>query len=178
MQFAAPSLVFLLCAACGPRAVANPGVSAPPSIELAGAEIFDYQGGELRAHGFADEIFYRRDTGDAKATATRVEFSNHHQAEAGRGGGATWIAAPTAEGNPLGQSVDGSGGVTLYSEAGDHGSTARASYRGQEGRAFGRSPVSLWGPGYQLEAPGFTLDTLHDRLDLGPATLLTRGRSP
>jgi hypothetical protein len=148
----------------------------PPSIELASAEIFDYQGGELRAHGFADEVFYRRDTGDAKATATRVELSNHHQIEGGRGGGATWLAAPTAEGNPLAQRVDGSGGVTLRSQAGDHGSTDRASYRGQEGRASGSSPVMLWGPGYQLQAPGFTLDTLQDRLDLGPATLVTRGR--
>ncbi len=176
MRLADTAFCFVFVA-CGLRAGKGVATPAPPSIELSGAEIFDYQDGELRAHGFADAVLYRRDTGDAKATATRVEISSHRQSAGGRGGGATWIEAPTADGNPLAQSVDGSGGVTLRSEAGDHGRTERASYRGQEGRAYGKSPVALWGPGYQLQAPGFTLDTLHDQLDLGPAILLTRGRS-
>jgi hypothetical protein len=170
--------VSLLVTACGLRAVATVGAPVPPSIELASAEVFDYQGGELRAHGFADTVFYRRDTGDAKAAAGRVEFASRRQSRDGRIAGATWIEAPTAEGNPLAQSVDASGGVTLSSESADRGKTDRASYRGQEGRAFGKSPVALWGPGYRLEGPGFTLDTLHDRLDLGPATLVTKGQAP
>ncbi len=167
-----------LGSSCGLRTVDSPTTATPPSIELASAEVFDYQGGELHAHGFADKVFYRRDTGDAKATAARVELASRRQGQGGRAAGATWIEAPTAEGNPIAQSVDGSGGVTLRSESGDHGTTERASYRGDQGRAFGNSPVALWGPGYQLQAPGFALDTLHDRLDLGAATLLTQGRSP
>jgi hypothetical protein len=178
MQLRVPSLALILFAACGPRADASNAAAAPPSIELSTAEFFDYQGGQLRAHGFADTVFYRRDTGDANAAAARIELSGRRPAQGGRGGGATWIQAPTAVGNPLAQSLDGSGGVTLRSESGDRGSTDRASYRGQEGRAFGKSPVAMSGPGYQLRAPGFTLDTLHDRLDLGPATLLTRGPTP
>jgi hypothetical protein len=170
-------VLLVLSSGCGPRSAAVGATLPPPSIQLETAEFFDYQGGDLRAHGFADQVLFRRDTGDAQGKAVRVELPARRPAQAGRGGGATWIAAPIAGGNPVAQSIDGSGGVTLRTEAGDHGATAEASYRGQDGRAFGKSPVALSGPGYQIQAPGFTLDTLHDRLDLGAATLVTHGEA-
>ncbi len=175
MPWRSPTLVmaaFLL--GCGPTVV--PAASPPPpSIELLGAETFDYQDGRLRAHGFAERVLYRRDTGDGEGERVRVTLFSTRPAAARRGASSVLLTAPVARGNPVRQEVEAEGGVSLASLAGDRGETARASYRGAEGRAWGRDPIHLWGPGYELHGPGFTLDTLHDRLDLGHADLLASG---
>lgn len=170
-----PSLALCAIVGCGRRAVVR-GEAPPPSVELLLAESFDFRGDALRAHGFAERVLYRRDTGDAVATVARVQFPDRRTE--GTAAGEATVGAPRASGNPLEQRVDASGGVRLETESGDRGSTDRASYRGREGRAFGDQPVQLAGPGYQVAAPGFTLDTVTDRLDLGAATLLTQGRAP
>lgn len=180
-RFAAHSLflcTLLGCGGCGIRSEPS-GQASPPSLELFGAESFDFRGDVVRAHGFADRVVFRRDTGDAEATRGRVEFPDR-RAAGGTGAPSNAkvrIDAPRARGNPLDQRVDAEGGVRLVSDSGDHGTTERASYRGREGEAFGDRPVRLSGPGYQLSSPAFTLNTVSDQLDLGPATLLTQGRA-
>ncbi len=168
-------LALFLLVACG--VPSEPAAPAPPSIELFSAESFDYRGTELRAHGFADHVLYRRDTGDARGERVKAIFPSRARSADQRATGATSIDAPRAWGNPLAQSADGEGGVRLATESGDRGATERASYRGEQGRAFGDRPVRLEGPGYTVEGPGFQLDTAHDRLDLGKAELVSTGAS-
>jgi len=173
-RFLALGALLLGCGSTRLPAVAPP----PPSIELRGAETFDYQENRLRAHGFADRVLYRRDTGDGQAERVRLTLFGTRAAAARGGAASVLLTAPLARGNPTGQDVEAEGGVALASAAGDRGETLRASYHGREGRAAGRDPVHLWGKGYDLHAPGFTLDTWHDRLDLGPARLVARGEAP
>jgi hypothetical protein len=177
VRHSAPSLLFgAFLAGCGPSEPA--AAPPPPSIELLGAETFDFQDDRLRAHGFADRVLFRRDTGDGMAERVRLTLFSSRPAAARRGASSVELRAPIARGNPIGQEVAAEGGVQLASGAGDRGETARAAYHGHEGRAAGRDPVHLWGPGYDLHAPGFTLDTVHDRLDLGRAELVARGDTP
>ncbi|MHB8420195.1 MAG: hypothetical protein ACYDCL_19145 [Myxococcales bacterium] len=170
-------LLGALFAGCGPTGA--PVASAPPpSIELTGAETFDFQDGRLRAHGFADRVLYRRDTGDGQAAQVRLELFSSRPVSAPGAARSVLLTAPRVQGNPAEQVVHAEGGVALASEVGDRGQTERASYLGREARAFGRDPLRLWGRGYDVHAPGFELDTLHDRLDLGKAALVAGGGAP
>ncbi|MHB1843308.1 MAG: LptA/OstA family protein [Deltaproteobacteria bacterium] len=168
------ALSALLPLSCGVPA-SDRATASPPSIELFSAESFDYRGAELRAHGLAAHVLYRRDTGDALGSQVKAIFPARPRSPGRRATGATVIEAPLASGNPLGQSVDGEGSVRLSTESGDRAETFRASYRGEQALAFGDRPVRLVGPGYSVDAPGFRLDTIHDLLQLGKADLVSSG---
>ena len=67
----------------------------------------------------------------------------------------------------------GEGGVVFANARGDHGTTEAARYDGKRGEADGDRPVELWGPSFELKAPGFHWHAADDALDLGPSTLVS-----
>ncbi len=158
--------------ACRPPARGSE-TTAPPSIELFGAESFEFREGALRAHGRASHVYYRRDTGDAWAENPEVDFPDRRTS--GRPSGQVHLRAPHAHGNPFAQEVEADGTVRLSADNGEQGLTERAAYHGRQALASGDRPVHLWAAAFDLEAPGFRLDTFHDLLDLGPARLVARG---
>jgi hypothetical protein len=143
--------------------------SEPPAIELTRAEFLDSTGDNIRAHGFARHVFFRRDTGEAWATEVRVLVPRPQSRS-----GTLVLESPQAQGNPLESRLHAQGGVTFGNEAGDRGDTERLSYFGKEGRAVGDRPLRLLGPNYTLTANGFRWSAEGDTLDLGPATLVSR----
>jgi hypothetical protein len=143
--------------------------STPPAIELTQAEFLDSSGSSLRAHGFARHVFYRRDTGEAWASEVRVMVPRPQSRS-----GTLTLRSPWVSGNTLESRLSAKGGVTFVNEVGDRGETERLSYFGNEGRATGDKPITLWGPNYTLHADGFRWSAQGDVLDLGPATLVSR----
>jgi hypothetical protein len=143
--------------------------SEPPAIELSRAEFLDSTGNSLRAHGYAQHAFYRRDTGEAWASNVRVLVPRPQSRS-----GTLTLRSPQVQGNPVESRLHAQGGVTFVNQAGDRGETESLSYFGAEGRATGDRPLTLWGPNYKLTANGFQWSAKGDTLDLGPATLVSR----
>jgi hypothetical protein len=168
-----PLALLLACQApWGAPVVPPPSAGAdaqPPAIELSRAEFFDTTGNSLRAHGFAKHVFYRRDTGEAWASEVRVLVPRPQSRS-----GTLTLRSPQVRGNPLESRLHAEGGVTFVNQAGDRGETESLSYFGNEGRAVGDRPLTLWGPNYTLTADGFRWLAQGDVLDLGPAVLVSR----
>jgi hypothetical protein len=143
--------------------------SEPPAIELTQAEFLDSSGNTLRAHGFARHVFYRRDTGEATANQVRVLVPRPQSRS-----GTLTLGSPRVQGNPLESRLYAQGGVSFVNQARDRGETERLTYLGNEGRAMGDRPLTLWGQNYTLSADGFHWAAAGDVLDLGPATLVSR----
>ncbi len=144
--------------------------SEPPAIELNHAEFLDTSGDNVRAHGFARRIFYRRDNGEAWASDVVVKVPRPQSRS-----GTLTLRAPEVTGNPMESRLQARGGVSFVNEAGDRGETDRVSYFGKQGEASGDRPLTLWGPNYTLTADGFHWSAQGDALDLGPALLVSRG---
>jgi hypothetical protein len=177
-------VVTMLCAmpcAC----VAEPALSAgaapadgggPPAIVLREVEFVNSRGSSVFARGRAAELTYVSESGESRARNATIRFPRERQP-----GSAVEVSAPRAEGNPLEGRVTGEGGVLFENQQGDRGRTERATYEGKrEGKpseAFGDRPVQLFGPGFELQSPGFRWHQDGDLLDLGPSEVVTTGAS-
>jgi hypothetical protein len=131
---------------------------------------------------------YVSESGESMAQNAIIRFPRERQP-----GSAVEVSAPRAEGNPLEGRVTGEGGVLFENQQGDRGRTERATYEGKrqgkpEGvgggspagtgaEAFGDRPVQLFGPGFELQSPGFRWHQDGDLLDLGPSEVVTTGAS-
>jgi hypothetical protein len=162
-----------LCA-CAPEpalpvaAVADAG--GPPAITLRDVQFVHSRGSTVFAQGHVAALTYVRESGDSVAREATVRFPRDE-----RPGTAVDISAPRALGNPLEGKVTGEGGVHFENQQGDRGRTESASYAGKRGLAWGDHPVQLFGPGFELQSPGFHWRQSDDLLDLGPSEVVTRG---
>ena len=172
----APVLLSLLASAgCtgsleSEAAGADAGPGAPPAIVLHRVTFVHSRGSEITARGEMDALTYVRETGDAVAAQVAVRFPKDAQ-----GDRFVDLTSPRALGNPMDEEVLGQGGVQFTNQAGDHGETEEAAYDGRLGLAHGETPVQLFWPGFVERSAGFRWRAADDRLDLGPATVVTRG---
>jgi hypothetical protein len=148
----------------------------PPAISLREVEFVNSRGSSVFARGRATEMTYVSESGDSMAQNATIRFPRERQP-----GTAVEVSAPRAQGNPLEARVTGEGGVLFANQQGDRGQTERATYEGKpEGKpaeAFGDRPVKLFGPGFELQSPGFRWHQAGDVLDLGPSEVVTTGAS-
>jgi hypothetical protein len=179
-------LVLAAICACAPRPGDSgdpgeplPSASAadgggPPAITLRDVEFVNSRGSSVFARGHATEMTYVSENGDSMAQNASVRFPRER-----RPGTAVEVSAPRAQGNPLEARVTGEGGVLFENQQGNRGRTERATYEGKPAvggaEAFGDRPVQLFGPGFELQSPGFKWHQADDSLDLGPAEVVTRG---
>jgi len=132
---------------------------AAPEIRLAEVRFRVYRQGRLAAAGEAASIAYRRDTGDLSAETVAVSFP-----EAGDGP-APRLLAPRARGNAHTRDLLAEGGLRL--ERGPEvATTEEARYDPDDRLVHGGWPISIRGPGWTLEGPGFVLDPAAGRLQI------------
>src|SRR5581483_8394061 len=143
--------------------------AGPAAITLHEVEFVHSRGSTVFARGRVAEMTYVRETGDTVATSASMRFPRE-----GEPGTAVDITAPRASGNPLEARVTGEGGVRVANQQGDRGDTERATYLGKRGEAWGDRPVELFGPGFELQSPGFRWHQASDMLDLGPSQVVTK----
>ncbi len=158
-------LALWLCAlaACGRPERAAGDAPAPPQVRLHGVRIRYYQGDSLVAQSRAARVSFQRESTDLSADDAFVRFSGHGQLS-GRAGNVE-VHATRVEGNLGARQADGLDGVTLKTGSGMEGRTARAHFDGVTQHAHGNEPVSVWGPGYQLEARGFRFQLPEEQLE-------------
>jgi hypothetical protein len=169
-------LAFSLLCACAPEPALSTSLAAdaggPPAITLRDVKFVHSRGSTVFAEGHVAAMTYVRESGDTLASEATVRFPRDE-----RPGTAVDISTPRASGNPLEGKVIGEGGVHFENQQGDRGGTESATYEGKRGLAWGDSPVQLFGPGFELQSPGFHWRQSDDLLDLGRSAVVTRGRA-
>jgi LPS export ABC transporter protein LptC len=137
-----------------------------PEIQLEAVQFRAYREAALAASGEAARVTYRRDNGDLAAAEVRITLPG------APGRAAALVSAPRARGNARSRDLLASGGVRLTRGA-DLAETEEARYEGADGLVHGDRPISIRGPGYALDGPGFVLDPRAERMDiLGGARLV------
>lgn len=167
MSIARLTLALAACAlaACSrPRGGAS-GEPAPPQVRLHGVRVRYYQGESLVAISRAARVTYQRDSSDFSADEAYVRFEGHGQLS-GRAGNVE-VRAVRMEGNLAAKAADGLEGVTLKTGSGLAGETQRAHFDGVARQASGHDPVSVWGPGYWLDAHGFHFRLEDEQIEFG-----------
>jgi lipopolysaccharide export system protein LptC len=150
-------------AACGrPRSAAS-AEPPRPQVRLHGVRIRYYQGDALVAQSRAAHVTFQRESTDLSASDAFVRFSGQG-ALSGRSGNVE-VHATRVEGNLSARQADGLDGVTLKTGSGLQGETQRAHFDGATQRAHGDEPVSVWGPGYWLDAKGFRFQLADEQLE-------------
>lgn len=138
-----------------------------PGIRLTGVHFRVYREGRLTADGEAASVSYRRDSGDVAAETVEVAFP------AGEGP-APRLTAPQARGNVRTRDLLAQGGLRLV-RGPDVASTEEARYDPDDRLVHGTWPVTVAGPGWTLEGPGFLLDPATSRLQIaGGVRLVAR----
>lgn len=165
-------LLALAASACNPvkKASAREEIQErlPPQVSLHGVRLRSWSGSELSAHGRAAMLTYDRQNTRFVATDGELQFPDRN---AGDPGPEMIVRAPVLEGEALAKTAHGSGGVTAISSAGMSGRTPSATYDGQGMAVRGTEPVEIDGPGYVLDAAGFTFHFVTDELVFdGPVT--------
>ena len=130
------------------------------------------RGAMTRARGEADRVTYRRDTTAVATDAVSLIMAGAE--------GQVRLTAPTASGMVAERRFEASGGIVAERGA-DRAVTATASYLPgpagvrDAGRVRGTDPVTVSGPGYQLDGRGFTLDPTTGQIVLGGGARLVSG---
>jgi hypothetical protein len=139
----------LLATACGqtPKEAKTP----PPEVTLYDVTMSTFRGSQLAAHGVADQLVFERSSGDAVAQVAKVVLPPSRP-----GGEANTVSAPVIRGNLLDRQAFGEGGVTLLGPRQLVGHTPRAHFDGAKLVADGKDPIRVDGPGYRLDAIGFS----------------------
>lgn len=171
-----PSRVVLLLAlaasACNPVKKANAREESqerlPPQVSLHEVRLRSWSGSELAAHGRAAMLTYDRQNTRFVATDGELQLPGR---DPDAPSPEMIVRAPVVEGEALARTAHGSGGVTATSSAGMSGRTPSATYDGQAMVARGTEAVEIDGPGYVLDAAGFTFHFVTDALVFdGPVT--------
>ena len=159
----------LATAACLPgcgRAKKTQGDPAlPPQVALHGVTLHAWEGNELSALGSARELTYDRTSGNFEASEARVRFPSSPSAPASKSITADLeVSAPKLTGNVPARQAQGAGGIAVRSAAGLVAHTPSARFDGQGLVAQGKEPIEVTGPGYALDAGGFTFYLLTEEL--------------
>jgi hypothetical protein len=144
-----------------------------PELTMEGVHFWIDRGGSTRARGVADRITYRRDTTAAAASTMSLTMSGAE--------GEVRLTAPTASGVVGERRFEASGGLVAERGA-DRAVTESASYEpapsgvAGAGKVHGSDPVTVTGPGYQLDGRhGFSLDPTSGLIVLGGGARLVTG---
>jgi len=156
------ALVALVLAACG-RPGADSREAAPPQVRLYGVRVRYYQGGQSVAQSRAARVTFQRESSNFSAHEAYLRFAGHGQLS-GRAGQVE-VRAVRVEGNLSARKAEGLDGVTLKTGSGLSGETQRAAFDGVAQEARGSDPVSVWGPGYWLDAKGFRFQLPDEELE-------------
>ena len=141
-----------------------------PAIRLSGVHFRVYQDGRLTADGEAASVSYRRDSGDVAAETVEVAFP------AGEAP-APLLSAPRARGNVRTRDLLAEGGLRLVRGL-EVATTEEARYDPDDRLVHGTWPVSVRGPGWTLEGPGFLLDPATSRLQIAGGVRLVAQALP
>ena len=139
---------------CGRAKLAEVDQKLPPQVTLYGVRLHSWEGSELVTKGRAAKLTYDRASSNFDAYEALVQFPSHRKAN--EKANDAQIRAPRAQGNLGARTADGSGGVTVRSGNGLSGKTEAAHFDGVGLVATGKTPVQVRGPGYTLDADGFT----------------------
>lgn len=152
--------------ACGGAKKSQSDPALPPQVALHGVTLHAWEGNELTAVGTAREMTYDRSSGNFEASGAQVRFpSSTSTARASRPLTADLeVTAPRVSGNLPSRQAEGKGGITARSTAGLVAQTPSARFDGQGLVAQGKEPVEITGPGYALDAQGFTFYLLTEEL--------------
>jgi len=154
-------------AACGKAVPA--GMSAVSThmdaadLSLRGVAFARVSEGRMVARGIAARVDYRRAGGRMDGSQAILEIVPEPGTDLASYGNLRF-QAPNAQGEIANRRGSAWGGVTVDAERGDHGRTEAVEYDGT--RVWSRSPVSLRGPGYQVESKGFVALADGSRIDL------------
>ena len=135
---------------CGRAKLAEVDQKLPPQVTLYGVRLHSWEGSELVTKGRAAKLTYDRASSNFDAYEALVQFPSRQNSNDAQ------IRAPRAQGNLGARTADGSGGVTVRSGNGLSGKTEAAHFDGVGLVASGKTPVQVRGPGYSLDADGFT----------------------
>lgn len=156
--------------AAGCRDSGRPPDGTVPGILLAGVHFRVYREARLTADGEAASVSYRRDTGDLAAELVDVSFP------AGEGPSPR-LTAPRVRGNARTRDLLAEGGLRL-TRGPEVATTEEARYDPDDRLVHGTWPVSVRGPGWTLEGPGFLLDPATSRLQIAGGVRLVAQALP
>jgi hypothetical protein len=135
---------------------------APPAIVLSQVRLETYGPAGSTGVTTAREVTYRRDTGALSGDTVVTDLPPSESV--GRGG--VVLSAPRASGDMKKKVATAEGGVAAITGNGDAGHTAEAHYDGAAGTVSANTPVHVDGPGYSLDAGGYTFVVAESRLEL------------
>jgi lipopolysaccharide export system protein LptC len=163
----AAALLFCALAACTRPSRGGAGQPAQPQVVLHGVRIRYYQGDQLAADSRVARVTYQRDSADISADEAFVSFHGQGALSGTRAPGVAGmdVRAARVQGNLTARQADGFDGVTLKTGSGLKGETQRAHFDGVAQEARGSEPISVWGPGYWLDAHGFRFRLPEEELE-------------
>ncbi len=139
-----------------------------PEMRFETVHFQSYRGPTLTAVGDVGSLVYRREVGDLSAREVTATFPQE-------GAGDVRFSAPVLVGDVPSRSYEASGGVRMETGA-DSARTERARYAESDGLVRGDRPIEVYGPGYTLKGPSFTLDPRLGELDVrGGVRLVASG---
>ena len=160
--------------ACAPKASnrAETQERLPPQVSLFGVRLRTWSGSELSAQGRAAKLTYDRQSTRFVASEGQLLFpESKGPSAAGTQNPDLELRAPVVEGETQTRQARGSGGVTVRSSTGLRGRTPSATFDGNALVARSTERVEAEGPGYVLDAGGFTFYFVTDELVFdGPVT--------
>ncbi len=142
-----------------------------PELKLEAVRFHVYRGERLAAHGWAERVRYRRDTGDLAGDDVVALFPAEF------GAAETRLEARRASGNSRARDLLAQGGVRLV-QGGEVATTDEARYDPEDGLVHGDRPVVIRGRGYALAGPGFVLDPRASTLTVQGGARLDAGGCP
>jgi lipopolysaccharide export system protein LptC len=150
----------LCLAACGRGKDQETDDKLPPQVTLSGVTLHAWKGDELVALGIAEEVTYDRSSGNFEAAKARVRFPRRESTSdaSPQLTSDLELSAAVAHGNLPTRQAEGRGGVIARSSSGLVARTSSARFDGQGQLARGEEPIEVIGPGYALDAEGFTFD--------------------
>lgn len=148
----------------------------PPNVTLQGVQLRTYRGDRLVARGQAERLVYDRVSSDFEARACRLELPSRSSRDGSRVD--VLVTAPTARGNVQAETAQGEGGVTMEASSGVRASTPSARYDGVAKSAHGSETVWVRGPGYLVDAEGFTADLSTEQVTFERNVRSRVGRAP
>ena len=144
----------------------------PPQVMLYGVHLTYFQGNEVAATGTADRLTYARQNSDFVSSNAWMHFPGKR----GNALAGMELKAPEVRGNLADKRADGIGGVAMQSNGGMTGHTERAHFDGQTMLLQGKDPISLQGPGYELDAQSFVFHCRESSFDFTDASSRFQGR--
>ncbi len=170
-----PAAAGALLAALGACEAPKAREPAPtPAIVLQGVQLIHHRPDGTVSIARAEEVTYRRDSGDV--AATRLDAQLPPSGRVGRGG--VHVVADRGAGSLAKQVGTLEGGVVAETPAGDRVVTSEASYDGASGLVFAEAPVHAEGPGYAIAARTYALELETQRLTLGGGVDVRSGAKP